>query len=105
MIFALTTTKTGDPCVEMYDGKILIAKMYPSQDGQIIRIVFPELKDKWQATISVENRIIEFSRSGEYPDSVHVRPAPADVKCSVALCTKLASFIVRRVAYCAEHRP
>lgn len=102
MIFTLTTTKTGEPCVEMRDGKILVAKMYPSQDGQIVRILFPELRDKWQAMISVENKIVEFSRSGEYPDSVHVRPAPAEVKCSK--CDRLASFIIHKIAYCETHR-
>jgi hypothetical protein len=104
MIFSLTTTKTGQPCVEMHDGKLLIAKMYPSADGQIIRIFFSELHDKWQAMISVENKIVEFSRSGEYPDSVHVRPAPAEVKCSVKDCEDEASFIIHKTAFCMRHR-
>ncbi len=100
----ISSTKTGLAVAELRDGETLVAKMYSSHDSQVIRVVFPELSDKWQAMISVENKLIEFSRSREYPDSVHIRPAPSDIKCNVLGCTRLASFIIKRVAYCEEHK-
>ena len=65
MIFELTTTKTGEPCVVMYDSKdkhFTIAKMYPSPDGTKIRIVLPELKSFKQARIDIDSHYIEFER-------------------------------------------
>ena len=100
----ISSTKTGSPVAELRDGETLVAKMYSSHDSQVIRIVFPELSDKWQAMISVENKLIEFSRSREYPDSVHIRPAPSDVKCNVLGCPSMASFIIKKIAYCEQHR-
>jgi hypothetical protein len=98
------TTRSSSACVELRDGDTIVAKMYASPDEQLIRVVFLKLHDKWQAMISVENKLIEFSRSGEYPDSVHVRPAPAEVQCSVLGCERSASFIIRKIAYCEKHR-
>lgn len=98
----ISTIKSGVAVAELRDENVLVAKMYGSHDGKVIRVVFSELRDKWQAMISVENKIVEFSRSGEYPDSVHVRPAPAEVKCS--RCDRLASFIIHKIAYCETHR-
>lgn len=65
MIFSLTTTKLGQPCVEMRDPttKELIAKMYPSQDFSKFRIVFPELVSMKQTRIDVDSHYIEFRRS------------------------------------------
>lgn len=100
----ISSTKSGLAVAELRDGETLVAKMYSSHDSQVIRVVFPELHDKWQAMISVENRLIEFSRSREYPDSVHVRPAPSDTRCSVLGCERLASFIIHKIAYCETHR-
>lgn len=105
MITAHTsTTRNGSAVAELRDGEVLVARMYGSHDSQVIRVVFPELHDKWQAMISVENKLIEFSRTREYPDSVHVRPAPSDAKCSVVGCGRLATFVIRKIAYCKEHR-
>lgn len=100
----VSATRSGTPSLELRDGDLIVAKMYASVDGKLIRVVFPELKDKWQAMISVENKIVEFSRSGEYPDSVHVRPAPSSVACSVKGCEDEASFIIHKTAFCMRHR-
>lgn len=65
MVFELTTTKTGEPCVLMYgpqDKHKPIAKIYPSPDGTKIRIVLPELRSMKQTRIDIDSHYIEFDR-------------------------------------------
>jgi hypothetical protein len=38
-------------------------------------------------------------------DAPRTRPEPSDILCSRSGCTRAASFIVEREAYCVEHRP
>jgi hypothetical protein len=64
MIFTLTTTKLGLPCVEMHNAGAApsdkpVAKMYPSQDGTKLRIVIPTLKSFKQARIDIDSGYIE----------------------------------------------
>jgi len=48
--------------VELREGDIVIAKMYPNPDGTKLRIVIPELVNMGQTLISDINHLIEFDR-------------------------------------------
>lgn len=105
MIFTLTTTKQGLPCVEMHDGKLLVAKIYPNDSGDKLRIVLPELRSFKQTLIDIDAHWLEFWRNAEAPDASRLgRPEAANITCSVKSCKKLASFIVEREAFCVDHR-
>jgi len=55
-------TRAGLPMVELREGDIVIAKMYPNPDGTKLRIVIPELVNMGQTLISDINHLIEFDR-------------------------------------------
>lgn len=64
MIFTLTTTKQGLPCVEMHNAGSAptdkpVAKMYPSQDGTKLRVVIPSLRTMKQTRIDIDSHYIE----------------------------------------------
>lgn len=99
-------TKLSEACAELWDGDKLILKAYPNADGSRIRIVLPELCSMKQTLIDDEAHWLEFSRSEDdaLPNANRAPIAAARVACSIPGCTKQASFIVDREAYCAEHR-
>lgn len=99
-------TRNGFPCAELREGSTVIAKVYANEEGTKIRIVLPELVNMKQTLVSMDNHLVEFTRSadGGLQDAARTPPAAADMKCSVAGCTRLASFIIRRKSFCEEHR-
>jgi hypothetical protein len=68
-----------------------------------------ELKQIWREVIGTELIaeaaqhvwIVAFSTLDDAP---HDKPSPANVACSVLGCKQQASFIIRKIAYCKEHR-
>jgi hypothetical protein len=63
MILArLGTTRFGTNSAELWEGEVLIAKMYANSDGSRIRIVLPELTTMKQTRIDPDSHYLEFQR-------------------------------------------
>lgn len=107
MLTAYTSlTRSSAACVELRDGDKVVLKAYASADERRIRIVLPELVNMKQTLIDDEAHWLEFSRDADsgMPNASRAPIAAAHVKCSILGCTKLAAFIIRKVAYCEQHR-
>lgn len=102
----ISTTRSSAACVELRDGEQIVLKAYASPDERKIRIVLPELCNFKQTLIDVEAHWLEFARAadGGMPNAHRAPIAAAKVKCSVLGCERLASFIIRKTAYCEQHR-
>jgi hypothetical protein len=101
-----SSTRSGSACCELHDGDKVVLKAYASADERKLRIALSELIGYKQTLVDPDSHWLEFSRSEDdaLPNASRAPIAVARVKCSVPSCTELASFIIKRVAYCAEHR-
>lgn len=101
-----STTRSSAASVELRDGDKIVLKAYASANERKIRIVLPELVNMKQTLIDDEAHWLEFSREpdGGMPNAHRAPIAAAKVKCNVLGCSRLASFIIRKIPYCEQHR-
>jgi len=65
MSVKMTHLKDGHtPCVEVYEGEQMVARIYSSPDEDKLRFVLPELATIRQVKIDMEHRLIDFTRRG-----------------------------------------
>jgi hypothetical protein len=58
-------TKNSQHCAELWDGDTCIAKMYPNESGETIRVVLPELNNFRQTLIAPDLHYLDFTRSAK----------------------------------------
>jgi len=107
--FNVVRTPSGKKAYEGWAGS------FKNWNGQEFTLVAPSLDDLKQIFEQVTSNelivegaqhiwIVSAEKDAPPDDAPGVKPAAANVACSVTGCTKQAAFIINRKSLCEEHR-